>query len=86
MDNPVDGRPFFMDLWREHRFHVDLVASQAGVSEETVLSMLRYQPVDEEEAQKVLAALGKLYYQEYTLLTVSVRLLAEGDTSAQTAQ
>jgi len=83
MGNPVDGRPFFMDLWREHRFRVDLVASEAGLSEETVLSMLRYQPVSREEAQKVLAALSKLYHREYSLLTVSVRLLAEGDADAE---
>ena len=85
MDNPVDERPFFMDLWREHRFRVDLVAIQAGVSEDTVLSMLRYQPVSREEAQKVLAALSKLYHQEYTLLTVSLRLLEEGDTNAKSS-
>ena len=83
MENPVDGRPFFMDLWRVHRFRVDLVASQAGVSEETVFSMLSYQPVDREEARKVLDALSELYHQEYSLLTVSIRLLAEGDNDAK---
>ena len=85
MDNPVNGRPFFMDLWREHRFRVDIVASKAGVSEETVLSMLSYQPVGREEAEKVLVALSELYHQEYSLLTVSLRLLAEGDTNAKSS-
>ena len=66
--------PFFMDLWREHRFRVDLVARRAGVSENTLYTMLSYQPVRQEEAQKVLATLSTLYQQEYTLSTVSVRL------------
>ena len=66
--------PFFMDLWRVHRFRVDLVASQAGVPEDTLYTMLSYRPVKQEEAQKVLATLSTLYHQEYTLSTVSVRL------------
>lgn len=66
--------PFFMDVWREHRFRVDLVASRAGVPENTIYTMLRYRPVKPEEAQKVLATLSTLYQQEYTLSTVSVRL------------
>ena len=80
MNNPpYDGPLFFMDLWRLHRFHVDFVAIQAEVSEETILTMLRYQPVSKEDAQKVLAVLSELYQQEYTLSTVSIRLLPEGD-------
>ena len=76
MDNPRQPYipPFFMDLWRVHRFRVDLVASQAGVPEETVHTMLRYQPVKKEEAQKVLALLSMVYHQEYTLDTVCIRL------------
>ncbi len=66
-----------MDLWRIHRFHVDLVASNAGVSEKTVLALLRYQPVPREDAEKVLATLSMLYQQEYTLSTVSVPLIEE---------
>ena len=82
MDNPQDPqeahmRLFMMDLWRIHHFHVDLVASQAGVSETTVLALLRYQPVKREEAQKVLTTLSTLYQQEYTFSTVSVPLIEE---------
>jgi hypothetical protein len=78
----TDTRPFFMDLWREHRFRVDLVARGAGVSDETVFTMLRFQAVEAQDATKVLAVLSHLYRQEYTLFTVRVRLIGKGDTHA----
>jgi len=78
----TDTRPFFMDIWREHRFRADLVAYRAGVSEETVLTMLRFQPVESGDTTKVLAVLSRLYRQEYTLFTVRVRLIGKGDTHA----
>jgi len=62
----TDTRPFFMDIWREHRFRADLVARRAGVLEETVLTMLRFQPVEARDAASVLAILSHLYQQEYT--------------------
>jgi hypothetical protein len=79
MDHPPESHTpiFMMDLWRIHRFRVDVVASQAGVSEKTVLALLRYQPVARQEAQKVLDTLSTLYQQEYTLSTVSVPLIEE---------
>ena len=70
--------PFFVDLWRVHHFRVDLMASQADVPEETVLTMLRYQPVERGAAEQVLAALSSVYQQRYTLETVRVKL-REGD-------
>ena len=32
MTDPLepDTRPFFMDVWRVHRFRVDIVAKEAG--------------------------------------------------------
>ena len=38
MTDPLqpDTRPFFMDVWREHRFRVDIVAKEAAVPEGTV--------------------------------------------------
>ena len=79
MNNPHQPHTlrFFMDLWMEHRFRVDLVASKAGVSEDVIHTMLRYRPVGREEAQKVLTTLSALYHQEYTLLNVSVPLVME---------
>jgi hypothetical protein len=68
---------FMMDIWRIHRFYVDVVASKAGVSERTVFALLRYEPVSKEEAQKVLSTLSTLYQREYTLSTVSVPLIEE---------
>ena len=79
MTDPLepDTRPFFVDLWREHRFRVDLVAKGAGVSENAVLTMLRHEAVGKQEAQKVLATLSHLYQQEYTLETVRVNVNQE---------
>ena len=79
MTDPLqpDTRPFFMDVWREHRFRVDIVAKEAAVSEDTVLALLRNQAVRLEEVQKVLAALSHLYSREYTLETVRVNLNQE---------
>jgi hypothetical protein len=75
----TDTRPFFMDIWREHRFRVDLVARGAGISEETVFTMLRFQAVKARDASQVLAELSRLYRREYTLKTVRVRLIGEED-------
>ena len=76
MTDPLqpDTRPFFMDLWREHRFRVDFVAKEARVSEEIVLAMLRNQVVCKKDVQDVLAVLSRLYSREYTLETVRVDL------------
>ena len=75
-NTPKSAPPlFFMDLWVEHRFRVDVVASKAGVSEYTIDTMLRYKPVGKREAEKVLATLSTIYLQEYTLSTVSVPLI-----------
>jgi hypothetical protein len=78
----TDTRPFFMDLWREHHFRVDMVARGAGVSQETVFAMLRWSAVAAQDAIKVLAELSRLYQQEYTLFTVRVRLIKEEDAHA----
>jgi hypothetical protein len=79
MNNPQESYTpiFMMDLWRIYRFRVDVVASKAEVSENTVLALLRYQPVARQEAEKVLSTLSTLYQQEYTLSTVSVPLIEE---------
>jgi hypothetical protein len=80
----TDTRPFFMDIWREHRFRVDLVARGAEVPQNTIFAMLRWSAVKSEDAEKVLAELGRLYKRNYTLFTVRVRLIGEGDTHATT--
>ena len=80
----TDTRPFFMDLWQKYRFRVDIVAREAGVQEEVVFTMLRFQPVEARDATKVLTILSSLYQQEYTLFTVRIRLIGKGDTHATT--
>ena len=56
MTDPLqpDTHPFFMDVWRKHRFRVDVLAKEAVVPEGTVLAMLRYEAVGKDDAQKVL--------------------------------
>jgi hypothetical protein len=55
----IDTRPPFMALWHEHRFRIDLVARGAGVPDETVFTMLRWPPVEAQDAAKVLAELSR---------------------------
>lgn len=74
---PKSPRLFFPDLWRIHRFRVDMIASLAKVSEEVISAMLRNDPVSKADAENVLATLSRVVKQEYTLATVHVALLEE---------
>ncbi len=77
MNDSDDTRPFFPELWTRHHFQTDIVACEAGVPEDTVLTMLRYQSVRSQDATRVLAALSRLYHEDYSLSTVRVRLPSE---------
>ena len=81
-DTPSSKRLFFPDLWRLHRFRVDLIAPLAQVPEEVIDAMLCNAPVTSAQATRVLAALSRVLKQEYTLDTVFVPILAEGDEDA----
>jgi hypothetical protein len=74
--------PPFMAIWRKHRFRVDIVACEAGVSMNTIFAMLRWFPVDAQNAAKVLAALSRLYQEDYSLKTVWVNLKEGEETHA----
>jgi len=80
----TDTRPFFMDIWREHHFRVDIVARGASVPVNTIFALLRFRPVESQNAIKVLAELSSLYQQEYTIETVRVKLIDKGDHHAKT--
>jgi hypothetical protein len=80
----TDTQPFFMDIWREHRFRVDIVAREAGVPMNAIFALLRFQPVEAQNAIKVLDELSSLYHQEYTLETVRIKLIDKGDHHATT--
>ncbi len=69
-----DCRPRLIDLWGKLRFRSDTLADEAGVSEDVILRMFRYQEVKRSTAEKILAALSRLTRQEYTLETVRVEL------------
>jgi hypothetical protein len=71
-------RPPFMGLWCKHRFNVRSVARGAGVPENTIFAMLRWSPVEAQDAASVLAELGRIYQRDYSLKTVWVRLLEDG--------
>jgi hypothetical protein len=73
----TETRPPFMGLWCEHRFRVDAIARGAGVETNVVFAMLRWSPVESQEAAKVLAELSRRYQRDYSLKTVWVRLPEE---------
>jgi hypothetical protein len=73
----LPARISMMEVWYFHHFRADILAREAGVSDEVVHALLRHKPVKRLEAQKVLDTLSRLYQREYSLSTVSVPLLEE---------
>ena len=67
-------RPRLSDIWNKSRFGSDDLAEEAGVSEDVILSMFRFQEVNRETAETVLSALSRLTGKEYTLENVRVNL------------
>ena len=67
-------QPRLIDLWVQFRFGSDALAKEAGVPEEVILSLFRFQEVNRATAEKVLAALSRLTRQEYTLENVRINL------------
>jgi hypothetical protein len=75
---PLQGNcPSLFDLWTIYQFHSGQLAIAARVALHTVQAMLCNQPVDREEAQKVLEKLSALLRKEFTLETVYVALIEE---------
>ena len=70
----ADTRPRLIDLWDRLRFRSDDLAEEAGVSEDVILTIFRYQEVTRETAEKVLYALSRLCNRKYTLENVRVNL------------
>jgi hypothetical protein len=60
-----------------YQFHSGTLAIAAQVPISTVQAMLYNQPVQREEAQKVLTQLSVLLHKELTLSTVYVALIEE---------
>jgi|SRR5579859_7564108 len=69
-----DKRPTILDLWVSHQFDASSLAFQAHVPENTIDAMITSQPVQREDAEKVLAYLSTRYQRDYTLKTVYVVL------------
>ena len=67
-------RPRLSDLWRWLRFGSDILAKEAGVPEDIILSLFRFQEVNRATAEKVLAALSRLTGHDYTLENVRINL------------
>jgi hypothetical protein len=65
----------FRDLYIKHEIHLASLAYAANVSPNSLYLMLRGQPVSQNEAVRVLAAISQSLEQEYTLETVHVELL-----------
>lgn len=71
--------PSLLDLWAHYRFHARTIASLAEVPECTVLAMFYNQPVHRADAKKVLMRLSMLLHKVYTLSTVAVTLIDDGE-------
>ncbi len=71
--------PTLAQLRRLHPFEIPVLAAKAGVGNRVVYAMLRGFPVEQVEAERVLAALAALLESEWklTLKTVDV-VLKEG--------
>jgi hypothetical protein len=80
-----DGRPDLFDLWRQHHFDTEQVAGIAGVSEQAILCMLRFQPVPISIAKRVLAVMERLFRGGYGLATVKVNLLFQQEAEEMDA-
>ena len=63
----ADTRPRLIDLWVRLHFRSDVLAKEAGIPEDVILSMFRDKEVSRSTAEKVLAALSRFYNREYTL-------------------
>jgi hypothetical protein len=67
--------PRLVDLYERYRFDSKKLAELAGVDERAViLPMFRMDPVEREDAIKVLAALSVMVNGDYSLETVRVVL------------
>jgi hypothetical protein len=67
--------PSLFDLWTIYQFHSERLALAAQVPLGIVQAMLSNQPVERQEAQKVLTQLSTLLHKEFTLSTVYVALI-----------
>ena len=79
-------RPSLLDLWACYRFQARTLAQMADVPESMVLAMLYNQPVHRADAQKVLLRLSLLVHKVYTLSTVAVVLIEEGEDTTGAAR
>lgn len=70
-----DKRPNLFDLWRQHHFDIGTLSLATNLSESTILAMLRYQPIRQKDAEKVLSKLGSQLHHDLTLETVHVPLI-----------
>jgi hypothetical protein len=68
------ARPLFYDLWKRFRFRSDILAEEAGVEEDVILSMFHNTWVKRSTAETVLSALSRLTGWEYTLNTVRIQV------------
>lgn len=65
-------RPTLLDLWNQYHFSKERLAFFAGITHEKLTAMLRYEPVDYEQAKSVVSALSRLLPQPYTLGDVDI--------------
>jgi hypothetical protein len=74
-----DTRPRLYDLWSILHFRSDVLAEKAGISEDVILRMFRYEEVKRDTAEKVLAALSSITGQKYTLKKCKNKFISGGN-------
>ena len=75
----MSEKPTLEDLRNQHYFDISALAEQAGVDTSVTHRMLRRQPVQQHQAELVLAALADKFGEDYTLETVDIMLFPEED-------
>ena len=85
MDFSEEGPLTVAKLYLQRHFYTYFIDFEAEVTPGTTENMLKDFPVHKEDAERVLAVLGRKRGQNYTLETVQVKIFAEGETDGNSS-
>jgi hypothetical protein len=75
----MSKKPGLEDIRKQQYFDIPALAQQAGVDISVIQRMLSQQPVQRYHAELVLATLADEFNADYTLDTVDILLVPEGE-------
>ena len=81
MDFSDEGPLTVAKLYLQRHFYTYFIDFEAEVTPGTTENMIKDFPVPKEDAERVLAVLGRKRGKDYNLNTVQVKILAEGETN-----